>query len=152
MDDRTWLVFVGVTIVLVLIGVVLLLLGGWRWRVERAFVARAARAAGTVIAFERLPMGRSGHSRYAGMYADYPVVRYTPAGGSAIEFRSTIGSSPRAYHEGQVVTVLYDPAAPQHAIIQAGWRQHLLPLFLLGLGIFLLLFAVAFGGVAWLQR
>jgi hypothetical protein len=152
MDDRTWLIFAGVTVLLVIIGVVLLILGVWRWRVERAFVAHAAQASGMVIGFERLPMGRSHHSRYRSMSADYPVVRYTPAAGSAIEFRSTIGSSPRAYHEGEVVTILYDPAEPQRAMIQAGLRQHLLPLFLLGLGIFLLLFAVAFGGGAWWQR
>ena len=152
MDERTRLVFVGVTILLTLIGVVLLLLGAWRWRTERAFVARAAPATGTVLGFERRPMGRSRHGRHASMYADYPVVRYTPEGGRAIEFRSTIGSSPRAYHEGQTVTVLYDPAAPQHAIIEAGWKQHLIPLFLLGLGVFLLLFAVAFGVGAWVQR
>ena len=152
MDDRTTLTFVLVTMLLIAIGVALVILGGWRWRVERAFVARAAQAAGTVLGFERLPMGRSRYSRYRRMYADYPVVRYTPDGGSAIEFRSTIGNSPRAYHEGQAVTVLYDPAAPHHAIIQAGWKQHLLPLFLLGVGIFLLLFAAAFGAGAWVQR
>ena len=148
------LIFALVAGVLVLVGIVLFLLGVWRWRVERAFVARANRAQGTVVGFNRRPLRRTHRrsSRHGSIVADFPVVRYMPAGGPEIEFESPIGSSPRAYHEGQAVTILYDPADPQQGTIQAGWRQHLLPLFLLGVGVFLCIFGGLFWLGAWLQR
>lgn len=154
MDNRERLIFAIVASALMLVGVLLIILGAWRWRVERAFVARAAQAPGAVIGFRQRRVG-SGHRRpgglRGGMLADFPIVRYRPDGGPEIEFESAIGSSPRAYHEGQVVTILYDPADLQHGIIEAGWRQHLLPLFLIGVGIFLAIFGGIYGVVAWSQ-
>ncbi len=88
--------------VFLLVGLGLLLLGGyWASRVQ-AFVAGAEPASGTVVELLR----KTGQRTFA------PVVRYQPASGAARTLVGQVASNPPAYRVGEAVTVLYDPADP----------------------------------------
>jgi hypothetical protein len=149
MDERMRPMFTLIPLALALMGFFFFVLGIRRLWCERAFAARAARAPGTVVGFNRRRVGRySGYGNSNGSY-DFPVVRYTPLGGPEIAFESPTGSSPRVHREGQAVTVLYDPADPRRAQIQSGWLQYALPLLFIILGFGMFLFGGAFGIGAW---
>jgi hypothetical protein len=80
----------------------------------RAWLARAVEAPGTVIEMVRVRDSDSGSYMFA------PLVRFATAEGKTIEFQSTLQTNPPAYHAGESVTVLYDPAKPNSAAI-SGW-------------------------------
>lgn len=63
----------------------------------------------------------------------YPVVEYRTATGELIRFESTLGGNPPAFQAGDQVEVLYDPQAPQSALVDT-W-EHWLPVYIfLGAG------------------
>ncbi len=77
----------------------------------RSFVARARHAPGEVV--ELVPHQSSNSTTYA------PAVRFIAADGRAIQFVSSISSSPPAYSVGERVDVLYLPGEPERAKIGA---------------------------------
>jgi len=77
----------------------------------RLFIASAQHAEGTVI--DILPSRSS--SGDSVLYS--PVVAFTTADGREFEVRSSVASDPPGYQEGDKVTVLYTPDAPDHAQI-----------------------------------
>lgn len=85
------------------------------------FVAYAMKATGTVLSLER-NVSRSSKGGTSVTYA--PVVQYTAADGDVRTFTSSLSSSPPAYHEGQQVKVLYDPAPPYKAEINDFLSMH----------------------------
>ncbi len=116
----------------------LVAVAGMVWLVRTAaFVSRAAKAPGLVIAMDRSD-GRRG-SVY------HPVFTFTDFGGVAHTQRSSIGSSHSSVEAGERVTVLYDSAAPKQSQIQTFQTVWLGPLFVTGFGLL-------FGGFAcfWL--
>lgn len=113
----------------------LMAIAGIIWLVQTAaFVSRAIKAPGLVVAMER-----SGGSAY------FPVFTFTDAGGIVHTQRSSDGSSGFAFKAGEHVTVLYDAAAPKRSKIQSFQTVWLGPLFVTGFGL-------SFGGFAtfWL--
>ncbi|MBZ0334217.1 DUF3592 domain-containing protein [Marinobacter sp. AL4B] len=74
-----------------------------------SFLERSETAQGTVVELIR--------SRSSDSTSYYPVVRFTAAEGQPIEFRSNSGSNPPSYNRGEQVTVFYEPANPQDAMI-----------------------------------
>jgi type VI protein secretion system component VasK len=72
-------------------------------------LARADRAAGTVVELRR----SGGDSTYR------PVVSFRTAQGQAVTFVTSWGTNPPAYRRGDQVTVLYEAAAPEAAQIES---------------------------------
>ena len=112
----------------------LLLLGGayWLYRHESAFIASAATAQGEIIALQSR-RDTEGNLLYT------PKVRFTPEGRRAYDFTSQVSSSHPGYGVGDRVTVLYDPNAPDHAQIDRGFWNHVLPMGMGGTGALVLI-------------
>ncbi|GAB3279237.1 DUF3592 domain-containing protein [Parahaliea aestuarii] len=98
----------------------------WMFLNTREFIANAASAEGTVIELVR--------SRSSDSTTYRPVVTFTSADGREIEFTSTSGSNPPAFHRGERVTVLYRPEAPETARIGSFFSLWGLELIFGGIG------------------
>ncbi len=150
MDSETSRTFILVPLGLVLGGLLFAIVGSvWIAR-ERAFTRDALSAPGTVVGFwtRRLRRRRTsgGLSRTV---LNFPIVRYTTRRSEPIEFESPMGSRPRIYREGQAVTVLYTPDAPERARIASGCLQYGTPIFFIALGLGLIAFSALFGLASW---
>ena len=100
---------------------------------NQKLLARAERAAGTVVELRR----SGGDSTYR------PVVSFRTAAGQTVTFVTSWGTSPPAYRRGDQVTVLYDAAAPDKAEIEGFLSLWLGTLILAGMAsVFGLLSAV----------
>jgi len=53
----------------------------------------------------------------------YPDVTFTDARGATVRFSDRVGSNPSPYRVGDHVPVLYQPAKPETAVIDRGWRN-----------------------------
>ncbi|MFF2847118.1 DUF3592 domain-containing protein [Streptomyces sp. NPDC058001] len=143
---RWWITF-GVTTFGALFLVVGLILAG----VSISFLADAERAPGTVVALE----WRSDHSgvsrknRASDKPAAYPVVEFTSTDGTPRTFRSSTGSNPPAYEEGERVEVLYRADSPEDARINGFASLWLLPLIFGGIGLVIAGIGTA---IAWATR
>ncbi len=120
---------------------VAILLFGLRLRQEKtAFLQGAERATGVVVEIvaERQQDGDT---------LFYPVVEFTTAEGQTVRFKSREGRWPSGYRVGERVSLLYDRALPQNAVLEPslGLRADLIVLalggFFLLVGLFGLLSA-----------
>ncbi len=100
---------------LVAIGVVIVAGGLFGYVSTRRFVDRAARGEGTVARVEIEDDSGDGGTSFR------PVVQFRTASGARVEFKSRQASNPAAYGEGDAVTVLYEPGAPDRAEIEGFW-------------------------------
>jgi uncharacterized membrane protein YidH (DUF202 family) len=89
------------------IGIAFTSIGVWSFVETRQFMARAAEATGEVI------------DNVLDDDTYRAVVRFEPAAGEPITFRSDTGTDPPAYQVGDPVRVLYDPAEPSGARISS---------------------------------
>jgi hypothetical protein len=94
---------------------------------NRSFEQHARRAAGHVVSLE--PSQGSDRS-----LTYLPIVQFTAEDGRTIEFSSGVSSNPPAYDVGEEVSVLYDPAKPTDAKIDAFWQVHFVTVVLGGIG------------------
>jgi hypothetical protein len=64
----------------------------------------------------------------------YPDVTFTDTRGATVRFSDHVGSNPSPFKVGDHVTVLYQPAKPETAMIDRGWRnwESILGLLLMG--------------------
>ncbi|MFI9810445.1 DUF3592 domain-containing protein [Streptomyces sp. NPDC052301] len=101
-----------------------------------SFLTSAERAHGTVVALEwrKDHDGASRGNRGDDEPMAYPVVEFTPAGGTRRTFRDSTGSNPPAYYKGERVEVLYRSRSPQDARIDGFASLWLMPLTFGGLG------------------
>lgn len=105
--------------------------------VSVSFLVDAERARGTVVALE----WRTDHSsssrknRQSDKPSAYPVVEFTSADGTQRSFRSSTGSNPPSYEEGERVEVLYRADSPEDARINGFASLWLLPLIFGGIGL-----------------
>ena len=100
---------------------------------NQKLLARADRAAGTVVELRH----GGGDSTYR------PVVSFQTAQGRSVTFVTSWGTSPPAYSRGDRVTVLYDAATPEKAEIEGFLSLWMGTLILGGLAsVFALLSAV----------
>ena len=96
-----------------------------------SFKAKANVATGEVV--------RNEERRLRGArYIYHPVVKFTPEGGTEIEFKGHTGSNPPEHKPGDSVRVIYNPANPQEAMIDSFLDLYRTPLIPAGLGVFLL--------------
>nr|WP_328907617.1 DUF3592 domain-containing protein [Streptomyces sp. NBC_00234] len=105
--------------------------------VSVSFLANAERAPGTVVSLEwrNDDNGVSRKKRGNDKPAAYPVVEFTSADGTPRTFRSSTGSNPPSYEEGERVEVLYRANSPEDARIKGFASLWLLPLIFGGIGL-----------------
>jgi hypothetical protein len=117
-------VVLAINLVLVVISLVVgsafLVVGGWfahRFHMDE-FIFRRATAQGRVI--ENYPSGRvSGETTYVA------IVYFKAQDGRDVTVDDWIGLNPPSFRVGESVTLFYDPAEPQHAMIDRGWKNYL---------------------------
>jgi len=97
---------------LIPIGLLLFVAAVWSVWSTKAWLARCVEVDGVVI-----EMVRTRNSEDNG-YLFHPIVRFETAVGKTHEFESGLRSYPPAYRTGEVVTVVYDPAVPDAAVIR----------------------------------
>ena len=106
--------------------------------VSLSFLTDAEKARGTVVALDwrNDSVGTSSRrARSDDKPAAYPVVEFTPADGTPRTFRSSTGSNPPSYEEGDRVEVLYRADSPDDARINGFASLWLLPLIFGGIGL-----------------
>lgn len=117
------------------LGAVLLVAGLVVFLRTRSFLATAATTQGTVVGYQQRRSSK-------GRVTYKPMVRYTTATGSVVEFTDSVSSSPPAYEEGALVPVRYDANNPSKARLDSGFRLWLLPALLSGIGLAFLVIGV----------
>ncbi|GAB2879421.1 hypothetical protein GCM10027046_04210 [Uliginosibacterium flavum] len=117
------------------IGAVILIIALIWFANTRSFLSEAQRASGVIL---ELVASESDDST---VY--HPVVGYQTPDGENRFFKSSAGSNPPAYDEGEEVEVLYSPAKPDDARINSFFSLWGGPLIVGGLG--LIFFAVGVG-------
>jgi hypothetical protein len=118
-------------------GSVFLIVGLILAGVSVSYLTDAKRARGTVVALEWRDdaISSSRKSRQDDRPAAYPVVEFTTADGTWRTFRSSTGSNPPSYEEGERVEVLYRADSPEDAQINGFASLWLLPLVFGGIGL-----------------
>jgi hypothetical protein len=115
-------------------GALLFAVGAFLLRTNRRFDRRAQRAPGEVVDVRwRTQTSSAGGVRHTG----YPVLRFTLPDGDTVETVARATTSLDAMHEGQPVTVLYDPDNPRQARLDtraAGAGSTLLPAVFMSIG------------------
>ncbi|MCX4734334.1 DUF3592 domain-containing protein [Streptomyces sp. NBC_01363] len=129
---RWWITFGTITFGTLFLVVGLILAG-----VSASFLTDAERAPGTVVALERRNdhNGASRKKRESDRPVAYPVVEFTSADGTPRTFRSSTGSNPPSYEQGERVEVLYRSDSPEDARINGFASLWLLPLLFGGIGL-----------------
>jgi hypothetical protein len=105
-----------VAVILLLIGSIFLIVDGFVFKSTADFLSRAKSVSGTVVNLVEHISEDSDHNT---SITYRPEVKFITEQGKAILFRSTTGSNPPSYKISQQVKVLYDPANPQDAQIDA---------------------------------
>ncbi|MFZ3555307.1 DUF3592 domain-containing protein [Streptomyces sp. BH055] len=102
-----------------------------------SLLREADRATGTVVSLQWRDedIGPSRKSRDRDRPAAYPVVEFAAADGTPYTFRSSTGSNPPSYEEGERVEVLYRADDPEDAQINGFLSLWLLPLIFGGIGL-----------------
>jgi Protein of unknown function (DUF3592) len=124
------------------VGSAFILVGGWfihRHHLDEFIFGRAT-AQGRVI--ENHPSGQ-----VSGVPTYFAIVYFKAQDGRDVTIDDWIGLSPPSFRVGQSVTLFYDPEDPQHAMIDRGWKNYLLPGIPGGMGFLMIL-----GGIQrWLR-
>lgn len=117
----------GVTLV---IGLALLLGGGYWIERQREFIAKSVVAEGRVIENQREQWSdsKSSHTSYRA------IVSFTDQRGQVITYRDKIAFNPPSFTVGQSVQIFYDPQDPQRAMIDRGQKNYLIPVIACALG------------------
>lgn len=119
------------SVVFVLAGLAALAIAGTMIVRDPVFTGEAIGATGEVVDLKRAQSG-SGVANYR------PVVVFRDASRVEWRFEGAIGANPPDYRKGEQVAVLYDPAAPDQAVINS-WSQRVMgPVLAGGFGALLL--------------
>jgi hypothetical protein len=140
--DASWATALTAVALANLVGLALLVFAGRLYQETNEFIERAWPAPGVVVGLERLDAGESADPRTS------PVVRFETAKGESHRFRARMMVSWRDYTVGDSVTVLYDPDAPDEALVDDSLRLWLAPVVSAALGLILMLGATAALAVA----
>ncbi|MFE0251879.1 DUF3592 domain-containing protein [Streptomyces sp. NPDC059010] len=129
---RRWVAFG-----LIAFGSVFLVIGLVLAGLSVSFLTDAKRAPGTVVELEwqKDDSGTSRKGRGNDEPVAYPVVEFASADGTKRTFRSSTGSNPPSYEEGERVEVLYRADSPEDARINGFASLWLLPLIFGGIGL-----------------
>jgi len=99
------------------VGIVCLVAGVLVYGHSKAFIKRSVRTQGTVVDFAERRSSSSSSTRSSTLY--YPIIRFQPETGEAVEFESNAGSSHPSYKKGDPIAVRYDPAEPDRACVDS---------------------------------
>jgi hypothetical protein len=114
--------------VLIPIGLLLFVAAGWSVGSTKGWLARTLEAEGVVVEMVRMrDSDDKGH-------VFSPIVRFETADGGTHEFQSGLRTYPPAYRTGEVVSVVYDPAVPEAAMIRSLLSLWLMPIILSFIG------------------
>lgn len=124
------------------IGLVFGTIGSWAYFDDRKLADSGVHTDGTVIA---MLGGGSSSATYT------PRIEFHDTAGVRHEFNGAVGSRPPIYATGDTVAVIYDPDAPDDAMIGDAFDRYFLPMMFGGMG---LLFTLIGGGmlVAYWRR
>ncbi len=114
-----------------LVGIGLILLAGWMVSRDPAFSHSHISAPGQVVDLKRSQSGN-------GVASYRPVVVFRDVSGVERQFVGGIGANPPDYRKGEAVAVLYDPAAPDAAVINSLSQRLMGPVLSAALGLLLL--------------
>lgn len=114
-------------------GLIMLLFASYRAYDQFAFRQRAARTDGVVADVVR---DRRPGLAYRVVFGT--VVRFQDGKGEWRQFAEPISSNPPPYQRGEIVPVLYDPAAPDLAVIDSFLGRFLVPTLFAVLGVVML--------------
>jgi Protein of unknown function (DUF3592) len=129
-----------VVIVLLLLGAVLVG-GGLKVLLDgRRFLATAAEARRVVVAVAQV---RDEDDEGLEVIRSVPVVEFVTAGERVVRYQPPVGSHPPDFQLGVPLRVLYDPANPQHVVVNPWDELWKLGVVLIGMGL-----ALAVSGVA----
>ena len=119
------------SVVFVFAGFAALAIAGWMVACDPVFTGAAVGATGEVVDLKRSQSGN-------GVASYRPVVVFRDASGVERRFEGAVGANPPDYRKGEQVAVLYDPAAPDQAVINS-WSQRVMgPVLAGGFGALLL--------------
>jgi Protein of unknown function (DUF3592) len=110
--------------VLIPIGLLLFVAAAWSVWSTKSWLARTLEVEGVVV-----EMVRMRDSDDTG-YVFSPIVRFETADGGTHEFQSRLRTYPPAYRTGEVVSVVYDPAVPDAAMIRSLLSLWFMPIIL----------------------
>ena len=110
-----WPVARVVLIVLMLVGAVMVGIGVKALLDGRRFIATAVEARGVVVDIANVLESDSDHE--GEVIRSYPVVEFVTAREQVVRYQPPAGSHPPDYRLGGSLKVLYDPADPQHAVL-----------------------------------
>lgn len=119
-------------IVFPLVGLLLVAIAVFSFVRTRMFIGSSQEVKGTVLR----NVYHSGSE--GGGYA--PVFGFTTIDGRKVEVQDKLETNPPQFHEGAVVTILYDPQDPGRARIKKWMNLYFVPLLLGGMGLI-------FGGI-----
>ena len=110
--------------VLIPIGLLLFVAAAWSVWSTKSWLARTLEVEGVIV--EMVRMRASDDNGY--VFA--PIVRFETADGGTHEFQSGLRTYPPAYRTGEVVSVVYDPAVPDAAMIRSLLSLWFMPIIL----------------------
>lgn len=118
------------------VGIVLLVLGAWRYQSTKSFIASASVAEGEVVELVRKESTQrsTGAQRGTRSVTFAPLFRFRTADGQEIEVISNLGSNPPSHRPGDLVSVYYDAEDPYNARIDSFMDLYFLALMFGGMG------------------
>jgi hypothetical protein len=123
---------------------VMMLAGGLKVLLDgRRFLATAAEARGVVVDVAKVREYDSDAGAGGQVTRLYPVVEFVTAREQVVRYQPPTGSSPPDYRVGGPLRVLYDPANPQHVVLDTWdelWKEGAI---LLAVGLVLTVISVA---------
>lgn len=90
---------------------------------SQKLLKKGGTASGTVVSLQSSAKG-----------AYYPIIRFQPEGGEAIEERGKVGSSPPEFKVGDTVPIVYDKSNPKKWNINSWLNLYFLPTMFFGFG------------------
>jgi hypothetical protein len=114
--------------VLIPIGLLLFVAAAWSVWSTKSWLAHTLEVEGVVVELVRM---RDSEDKG---YVFSPIVRFETADGETHEFQSGLRTYPPAYRTGEVVSVVYDPAVPDAAMIRSLLSLWLMPIILSFIG------------------
>ena len=90
-------------------------------------IAKSESAIGQVVANRPVTVYPSPSSRSLSYTAYQAVVRFTDHNGQAITFTDKLGFARPSFSVGHQVRIFYDPRNAQHAMIDRGWKNFVIP-------------------------
>jgi len=102
-------------------------------------IPKSDTAPGQVIENRPVQVNPDPGSRTLSYTAYHAVIRFTGHNGQTITFTDKLGFSRPSFSIGQEVRVFYDPQDAQHAMIDRGWKNFVIPAICLVFGGLILL-------------